>query len=367
MSDVIVVGAGIVGASCAWRIRQRGASVILLERTAPASGASQAALGVLTFHATVGKPAKLNELHLKSAQIIRDLMHELATLGHKGIYYQEGGDLLLAINNRDLSMLDEEFDLNRRLSVDVELLSPEEVHLLEPAVARSVQAGLYYPDGAWIDNTALNLAIAQSAEMSGVHYRKAHVQEIEVVDGRVRGVQTDQGLLEADWVVVAAGCWSGKLGGVPDIGVLPVRGQAVAVEGQVVRRVVSSPRRYLVPKLGVQTMVGATKEWVGFDDRVTLGGLTELGVGGLEIAPSLAEREIVSTWSGLRPGTRDELPVIGAPESQPNLIFATGHYRNGVVLGPITAELVADMILSGAPAEGMDVFSPDRATLRPGG
>jgi glycine oxidase len=114
-------------------------------------------------------------------------------------------------------------------------------------------------------------------------------------------------------------------------------------------------------------MIGATKERVGYDERVTLGGMTEVGIGGLEIAPSLAEREVVSTWSGLRPGSRDELPVIGASARRSNLIFATGHYRNGIVLAPITAKLVTEMIFAGAPVDGMDVFSPDRPTLSAAG
>lgn len=363
MSDVLVVGAGIVGAACAWRLAQRGVGVTLLERSAPASGASQAALGVLTFHASPGKPSELNALHLRSVDVYADLMEELAALGHGEIYYRQEGELFIALAEGDLEALEAEHGLNKQMGVEVEKLTREELQLLEPAVNRAASAGIYYPSGAWVDNTALTLAIAEAARGAGVEYRRANVTEIIVERGRAVGVRTAKGPIGGDWVVLAAGCWTSQVEGAGLPQIAPVRGQALAVKGEVVRRVVFSPRWYLVPKSGVQTMVGATKERVGYDDRVTLGGMSEVGRGGIEIAPSLAGCEVVSTWAGLRPATRDETPVIGPSEGLPNLILATGHYRNGIVLGPVTAELVAEMIVSSAPVEGIEPFRPGRPGL----
>jgi glycine oxidase len=363
MSDVIVVGAGIVGAACAWRLAQRGAKVTLLERSAPASGASQAALGVLTFHASVGKPAELNALHLRSAKLYADMMSELEAGGHGEIYYRQEGGLFIALQEADLGELKAEYELNMGFGVQVEKLTPEEIHLLEPAVNRAALSGIYYPGGAWVDNTALTLAVVQAARQAGVAYQQANVRAIMARHDRATGVRSSQGPIEADWVVLAAGCWTSQLEGAALPHIIPVRGQALAVGGQAVRRVVFSPRWYLVPKLGVQIMVGATKERVGYDDRVTLGGMTEVGRGGIEIAPSLAGCEVVSTWAGLRPASLDELPVIGSRDSLPNLILATGHYRNGIVLAPVTAELVAEMIRSSSPVEGIEPFRPGRPTL----
>ncbi len=363
MSDVLIVGAGIVGAACAWRLAQRGASVTLLERSAPASGASQAALGVLTFHASVGKPRDLNALHLRSASLYADVMAELAALGHGDIYYRQEGELFIALQEADLGDLEAEYSLNVGTEVAVERLTADEIRLLEPAINPRVMAGLYYPKGAWVDNTALTLAIAAAGREMGVAYKRANVLEITVDHGRAIGVQTVREQIRGDWVVLAAGCWSSQVGGVSLPKIIPVRGQALAVDGQVVRRVVFSPRRYLVPKLGIQTMVGATKERVGYDDRVTLGGIARVAEGGIEIAPGLAGHEVASTWAGLRPASPDEVPVIGPLEAIPNLVLATGHYRNGIVLAPATADLVGDLISSSSPVEGIEPFRPGRPEI----
>jgi glycine oxidase len=360
MSDVLVVGAGIVGAACAWRLAQRGASVTLLERSAPASGASQAALGVLTFHASVGKPGELNALHLRSASVYARMMAELEAEGHSDVYYRQEGELFIALQEADLGELEAEYSVNTGTGVAVERMTPEEIRLLEPAINPRVLAGIYYPEGAWVDNTALTLAIAAAGQETGVAYQRANVREIAVDDGRAIGVRTANEQLHGDWVVLAAGCWTNQLGGVSLPKIIPVRGQAFSVDGQVVRRVVFSPRRYLVPKLGIQTMVGATKDRVGYDDRVTLGGIASIAEGGIEIAPSLADHEVVSTWAGLRPATPDELPVIGPLEAIPNLILATGHYRNGIVLAPVTADLVGDLICTSSPVAGIEPFRPGR-------
>jgi glycine oxidase len=167
-------------------------------------------------------------------------------------------------------------------------------------------------------------------------------------------------LRPAGYIVLAAGCWSGEIDGLPPLPVEPVRGQALMVSGQPIRRIVNSPRGYLVPKGDSQTMIGATVEWAGYEEANTMGGLGELIDAGLEISPTLARSEFIGAWAGLRPSAPDLLPFIGPFGQLPNLIAATGHFRNGILFAPITAALVCGIILGEKPAVDLRSYSPDR-------
>jgi glycine oxidase len=344
MTNVIVIGAGIIGSACAWRLAQTGARVTLLERSAPAAGASQAALGVLQFHAKPGTHPAYQHLSLRSRELYPAMLAELAHVTGERVPYDAGGQLSLAFADDDWPNLEALLAANAELGLPVERATDAECRLLEPALNPALLGGIFFPEDAWVDNTALTLALAQAAQRAGAVLERAEVTAVEQSGGRAVAVHAGGKRYRADWVVLAAGCWSSQIAGVSPLPVRPVRGQALAVAGRPVRRVVSSPRGYLVPKAGEQTLVGATVEEVGYDESTTIGGLAEVAAAGLEIAPRLAGCTFLGAWAGLRPATPDGRPCLGPFAACPNLIAAAGHFRNGILQAPATAEIVCALV-----------------------
>ncbi len=320
-------------------------------------------MGVLTFHADPRKPTVFQQLSRRSEDFYPAIVDEVT--GHTGerVDYRANGQLMVALSEEDEKQLEAFHAINADLGVEVERPTPEECRLLEPSVNPSIRAALYFPGDAWVDNTALTLALALAAEASGVMIERASVEAIDNRYSPAAVVCSNGRRLSAEWIVISAGCWSGKIAGVPLLPVEPVRGQALAVEGRRVRRVVLSPRVHLVPKGESQTMIGATVEKAGFDGSNTLGGISTIAAAGLELSPSLREAAFLGAWAGLRPGTPDDLPIIGPLYESPNLIAATGHFRNGILLAPITAEAVRDLILGETPGVDLRPLSSDRPAL----
>jgi glycine oxidase len=362
--DAIVIGTGVIGAACAWRLATAGLKVTVFDRQAPGSGASQAALGVLGFHARPRMPAAFDNLCRQSLQFYPAIIEELREVTGKTPDYRPCGQLSVALNEDDLDQIEEDYLANMALGVQVERPTPGECQMLAPGLNQGVLDALFLPDDAWVDNTALTLAIVQAAEQAGAVFKRREVQAVVRNSSRVSGVQVNGELWPAGWVVIAAGCWSGQIAGAPSLPVHPVRGQALMVAGQPIRRIVMSPRGYLVPKGEAQTMIGATVEQVGFDEANTLAGLKQLAEAGLEIAPNLKGNEFLGAWAGLRPGTPDNLPLIGPFGRLPNLIAATGHFRNGILLAPITAAMVQAAITGENSPADLEPFLPDRTMPR---
>jgi glycine oxidase len=365
-ADVIVVGAGIIGVTCAWRLASAGLQVTVFDRQAPASGASQAALGVLGFHARPKMPAPFDGLCRRSKQFYPAIVDELRELVGQAPAFRLCGQLSVALNENDLLDLEEDYSANVALDVPVERPTLEECQLLTPGLNQQVCGALFFPNDAWVDNTALTLIIARAAEGAGAKFERGEVQGLVAESGQVTGVRVAGELRPAGWVVIAAGCWSAQISGLPPLPVQPVRGQALMVAGQPLRRIVMSPRGYLAPKGDGQTMIGATVERVGFDETNTLGGISQIVDAGLEIAPCLMGNEFLGAWAGLRPGTPDNKPFIGPFGELPNLIAATGHFRNGILLAPITAAMVRSAITGESPPADPEPFSPDRTIAREG-
>lgn len=361
-ADVIVIGAGVIGAACAWRLAQAGLSVTLLERDAPASGASQAALGVLQYHAKPKAVGAYQHLSFDSQKLYPAMLDEMAAYNGERVPYYAGGQLNLALDVADWDELESLYAANTSLGLPVERLDGAECRLLEPGLTPRALGGLFFPNDAWVDNTGLTLALAHAAEKSGATLVRAKVTRLIQSDGRVHGVEAGGQTYLCEWVVLAAGCWSGQIDGVPSLPIVPVRGQALAVTGQAVKRVVASPRGYLVPKgTAGQTLVGATVEHVGYDLDNTVGGLGEISAAGIEISPRLAGCTFAGAWAGLRPGTPDGLPCLGPFDTLPNLIAAAGHFRNGILQAPATAAIVCALVTGAALPFDIGAFSPTRS------
>ncbi|HEV7563271.1 MAG TPA: glycine oxidase ThiO [Solirubrobacterales bacterium] len=349
--DAIFVGGGIIGLSCAWRAAQRGARVAVLERAEPPAGATNVAAGMLApvGELSFGEP-QLLELTLEAALLYPDFVAELEGAAGESTGYLRDGALHVALDRDEAAQLRRVHDLQRSLGLEAEWLAPRRCRDMEPGLTPSFNGGVHAPGEASIDPRALARALATALRAAGGELRTG----CEVVDGifggdRLVGVRTAGGEeLRADAVVLCNGAWAGRTEWLPDHArppVRPVKGEAIELRGRdgapaPARRIVCSERVYLVPRGDGRLIVGATEEERGFDTAVSAGGVLELLREAYRLLPEVAEMELVGTIAGLRPGTPDNLPLIG-PGAIDGLMLATGHFRNGVLLAPLTAERIA--------------------------
>lgn len=355
--DAVIVGGGVIGLSCAWRLAQRGARVAVVERHFPPAGASRVAAGML---APVGELAfgepELLKMTLAAAELYPDFVAELEAASGMSTGYRRDGALHVALDRDEAAELRRVHELQRSLGLGAEWLPPRRCRELEPGLTPSFNGGVHAPDEGAVDPRALAAALSRALEAEGAEV----IVETEVAgvlrEGeRVAGVRTAAGEeLRATAVVLAAGAWSGQLAWLPEPGrppVRPVKGQILELRSSdgasPCKRIVASERIYLVPRPDGRLIVGATVEERGFDTAVTGGGVHELLREAYRLLPDVAEMELVEAAAGLRPGTPDNLPLVG-PSPLEGLFWATGHYRNGILLAPLAANVLVEL-LEGAP------------------
>ena len=366
-SSVVVIGGGVIGLAVAWRVAQRGHAVCVLERGELGAGTSRVAAGMLApvTEADAGELALL-ELGLRSARAWPAFAEELAAASGADPGLRRCGALLVARDADEAAALERELALRADLGLDVERLLPSAARRLEPALAPTLRLALAAPADHVADPRALLPALAEAARRAGAVLRTgAAVRSVAVQDGHVAGVELAGGeLVRTGTVVVAAGAWSGAIGGLPGGARIPLR----PVKGQILRlrdpagpglleRIVRFEGGYLVPRGDGRYVLGATMEERGFDTTVTAGALYELLRDAGELVPGVHELVVEETAAGLRPATPDNAPVLGAAGEVGGLVWATGHHRNGILLAPVTAELVAG-ILDGGDAP--PAFAPGR-------
>ena len=364
--DVVVVGGGVIGLSCAWRLAQAGADVVVVERGEPGGGATRVAAGMLApvGELTFGEP-ELLELTLEAARLYPECVAELEAATGESTGYQRLGALHVALDRDEAAQLRRVHELQRSLELEAEWLPPRRCRDLEPGLTPSFHGGVLAAGEAAVDPRALTRALVAACEAEGVEVCTG----TEVVDGifegeRIVGVQTarrrsdtqevsDRRLdeeIRATTVLLAAGAWSGAAEWLPEEArppVRPVKGQVVELRGRgeepVARHILASERVYLVPRADGRLVVGATVEEMGFDTAVTAGGVHELLREAYRLLPDVAEMELLGATAGLRPGTPDNLPLVG-PGAIDGLVLATGHHRNGILLAPLAAQAVADLL-----------------------
>ncbi|MBF0627789.1 MAG: glycine oxidase ThiO [Magnetococcales bacterium] len=363
MERVVIIGAGVMGCACAHRLAEAGFQVTLLEKSLPGAESSAAAAGILGAQSEVAGPGPFFELCLASRERFRDYARELTELTGVSVGYEDSGVLEVALDPAEgrLCVARAEWMLARGLRV--ELLDREEARRLEPALTERLVGASYFPDDHQVDPVALAAALASAAARMGAVFRSGvQVKEILVRDGRVQGVLTDGGPLHAEWVVVAGGAWSSGIAGLPALRttIKPVAGQILQLESRPprFRHVVYGFKGYVVPRADGRVVMGSTLEDRGFDKAVTLAGLHRVAAMAMEMLPGLAETRFTGSWSGLRPATADGLPLLGLCASVAGLVIAAGHYRNGILLTPITAEVVRDGMTGKPPAVPVDDFAP---------
>jgi glycine oxidase len=381
---VIVIGAGIIGLAVAWRARQRGQRVTVLERGAVGAGTSRVAAGMLAPVSEVEfgpAGARALELGLRSAALWPAFASELEAAGGQAVGLLRTGTLMVARDADEARELERQIAFRGSLGLRASRIRASRARELEPALAPTIRLALELPDDNSVDPPLALAALRAACVSSGVELREsAAVARLLHADGAVEGVELHgRERVSANAVVVAAGSDGAQLQGIPAgarIPVRPVKGQILRLRDPagpgLVRRALRFEGGYLVPRADGRYVLGATVEERGFDLAPTAGAAYQLPRDCHELVPGVSELEIEELCVGLRPGTPDNLPVIGAG-ALGGLIWATGHYRNGILLAPLTAELVAEVLTDARPADPLLAacapgrFARDQAHARPGG
>ncbi|MEU8710632.1 MULTISPECIES: glycine oxidase ThiO [unclassified Streptomyces] len=377
-SDVLVIGGGIIGLVTAWRSAQRGLATAVADPE-PGGGAAQVAAGMLAAVTELhhGEQTLLG-LNLASARRYPGFAAELTELTGHDLGYRRCGTLAVALDADDRAHLRDLHALQQRSGLDSAWLSGRECRRLEPMLAPGVRGGLRVDGDHQIDPRRLAAALVTACERAGVVFHRDWAERLEVVRERATGAVTRAGRrLAADRVVLAGGSLSGRLAGVPEDvlpPVRPVKGQVLRLTvparyapflSRTVRAVVRGGHLYLVPRENGELVVGATSEELGWDTTVTAGGVYELLRDAHELVPGITELPLTETRAGLRPGSPDNAPLLG-PTRLDGLLLATGHHRNGVLLTPVTGDVMAELLTGGEPPEEARPFTPKRFGPVPG-
>lgn len=382
--DVAVVGAGVIGLASAWRLAQRGASVVVVD-PAPGSGASGVAAGMLA-PVTEARMGEEPLLRLNRASWARwpAFAAEVEAAGGRPVGYRDDGTLMVALDADDRALLEDLAARHRAMGLTVEPLRGRQARALEPGLAPGVRAGLLAADERSVDPAALVEALLAAATAAGVVLLRAEVVRIvctpagDRVTGLVAvedGARNEQ-VVEAGTVVLAAGARSGTVAGLPDHvrpPVRPIKGEVLTLRQppgdplliRTVRGIVKGTSAYLVPRLDGRIVVGATSEERGWDTTPTAGGTYALLRDALLLVPGLDDAELVGVRAGLRPGSPDDLPMIGHT-GVAGLVVATGHHRNGILLTPVTADTVAALVTGGDVPDEAVACAPGRAARAAG-
>lgn len=358
--DVIIVGAGLIGLSIAFELAERGASVRVYDRAEPARAASWAGAGMLAPYTERIDDEALLSLCASSLEQYPSFVGRVRDAGGIDAHLRVDGVLYAAFESEELERLRRHGEQLAVRGIECEMLDRAQALAAEAWLGSALVGGLLKQGEGHVDNRRLGRALVAACEARGVRVEQSFTMQVECDSRRVLGVRTDRGFNGSRAVVNACGAWAAQLPGVPNHCVPPiepVKGQMVAlsIPAGLARRATWVPGAYLVPRDDGRLLIGATVEATGFDERVTADGIHELLHAALAAAPSLSSFTMTESWAGLRPGTPDGLPVLGKTPVG-GFFVATGHYRNGILLAPATARLIADAIENDGAA-GLERFS----------
>ena len=362
--DVIVVGGGLMGCSVAYRLAKNDVRVLVLEKSVPGAEASSAAAGILGPSVESFRDAFALQLGRRSRELHAELADELDELFGVDVGFRRCGVIKLAFDEADQLEVEAQATALEVNGVRCEQWTREDLLQEEPSCNPEVIGALHVAEDAQVEPKKLLSAVALGAEREGAVFRTGLTVRHIVVDGdRARGVQVDGELLEADRVVVAAGSWTTLIPGIrldADT-IYPVRGQMLATQTRppIFRRIVFGAGGYVVTRPDGRVLCGSTEERVGFARGITFGGMAEVIGRARRIAPALANATVQDHWSSFRPGTPDGLPLVGETHVD-RLLLASGHYRNGILLAPLTAELIAEAVADKPSSREAEVLSPRR-------
>ncbi|MGC4085131.1 MAG: glycine oxidase ThiO [Vicinamibacterales bacterium] len=363
-SDIVVIGAGVIGAAIARELSARGATVSLLDARLPGAGATQASGGMLAPYSEAGEGGPLLALGIRSLGLFDAFVARLQADSGTPLEYERSGTLHVAREEDSLSHFEATARVLADLGVDARVLSGAEARRAEPSLAPDVFGGLLIPQQGIVSASALTRALLADAHRTGTTLLEpARAERLTGESGDIR-IDTDRGSIVAGTVVLAAGAWAGQIAieGAAPLPVRPVRGQLLHLgwSGPPLARITWDERCYLVPWRDGTLLVGATVEEAGFEERTTVGGVRRLFEAVCDLLPNAWNASLLSARVGLRPASPDPLPIIGWSQVLPRLMYATGHYRNGILLAPLTAQIVADAVLGTKDDDALRVTSPTR-------
>ena len=363
--EVIVLGAGIVGCTVAYELAKAGARVHVIETRTPGQGATRASAGILAPHIEGHGSDLLRTLGRRSLDLYDDFMARLRRDSGHDVFYQRNGTFELAFSDADVERLGDLSAAIRKEGIEASWIAPADFDDLEPLASPGARGALLIPTHGFVGVTSMTLAAAAAAEKSGARITAATgAIKIHALPGDRVGVQTSSSLLEADRVVLAAGSWSSAItvDGADPVPVKPIRGQLIQLQAEpgAIRRVMWGPDGYLVPWPDGSVLVGSTVEDVGFDETHTPEAVEKLRAAAVSLVPGLAGAEMTGVRTGLRPKGPDDLPVLGRSTAVPGLIYATAHYRNGVLFTPLTVQLVRDLVFDRPPDPALRDLDPAR-------
>lgn len=367
-SDVVIIGGGVIGLAIARELARRGVrDVTLIERGGLGAEASSAAAGMLAPQAEADCADEFFSLTCRSRDMYPGFASDLQDETGIDIELDTNGTLYLALSQHDIHELQARHEWQTNAGLQVQLLTEAETRTLEPGISDRVQMALKFPLDTQVENRRLVAALSSANQRLGVLLLTGTtVTSINIKRGKTVGVETSRGFVETENVVIAGGAWVSMLNGsdkaLPDIGIEPVRGQMLCFEvnPQLARHVIYSPRGYIVPRRDGRLLAGSTTEYAGFDRRVTAGGVQTITEAALEICPGISHLPLTTSWAGLRPRAADGLPVLGPCAEIEGVFYAAGHYRNGILLAPLTGELLAAAIIERFLDPALELFSPDR-------
>lgn len=368
--DVIIVGGGVIGLSVARELKKRDVERVLIVEKNEVCGAesSHAAAGILAPQAEADRADDFFNLCRQSRDLYPNFAAELLAETGVDIRLDQTGTLYLAFDETDLEEIENRFAWQKAADLPVEKISRDEVFELEPNVSEKVLAALRFPLDWQVENRDLIRALIESLQKQNVSLRcSTKVEKILFENGKAVGIFTDKGKMRAQNVIVASGAWSGAFSEMPfdlrrESVIKPIRGQMLsfAYREKPMRHIIYTARGYIVPRADNRVLIGATVEDAGFDKSVTGNGLLFLLQTAAEISPKLGNLTVSEIWAGLRPASADSLPIIGEFPEKSGLYFATGHYRNGILLAPLTARLIADKIIEGRDSPFLQIFNLSR-------
>ena len=352
---VIIIGAGVIGLSIAWRLAQRGSAVTVFDRGAAGSGATHAAAGMLAANAEAepGEEA-LIALNRASQKLWPAFAEEVERHSGLSVELRKEGTLLIALTADDQARLQHHLEFQHSLGLPLEWINAAEARRREPHLTPKMVGAILSPEDHQVENRKLAAALCVTAVKAGaVVHEHAPVERIAINRGRAEGVVVGGTIHRSDIVVLAAGAWSRDIEGLPAEArppVRPIKGQMIALRmdarAPILRHVVWAPGVYLGPRLDGRLLVGATVEEKGFDASLTAGAQLSLLDAAWRVLPAIEELAIEESWAGFRPGSRDDAPILGNGPVE-GLVYATGHYRNGILLAPISAQAITDLIIEG--------------------
>jgi glycine oxidase len=361
--DVAISGGGLIGGSIALELARAGLRVGLFDRQEPGQEASWAGAGILSPAPESAAMVSLVPLGKASMAIYPEFVRMVEEISGQSTGYRPKGTLQALFSRDAREELSTVIALHHGLGLKAEPLRAEDARELEPSLSEDLEAGVLRPDEASVDNRAMTQAVLEAARRSGVHFfAGSSVDAIWREGGKCVGISLKNEKIAAQWTVIAAGCFSAGIEGVAAYApVRPAKGQMIALRADdlKIERVLWSEKIYLVPRNDGRILAGATVEYTGFEKAVTAGGIEKILSGAIELSPGLADARVEETWAGLRPDSPDHLPILG-PTDLDGLLIATGHFRGGILLTPITAKLINEWVTQQRVSVDWDRFSPMR-------